>query len=238
MSPPSKLLLFDIDGTLLDSGGAGLAALRDGFFEAFPELRDSEFPPLELGGATDHGVAMGLFAHFGLRDTAIHRRRFFDGYLGFLEGYLGAFSSMGKARALPGVVEVLERLGRRPDVSLAVLTGNLRDGAVAKLTHFGLNHHFPTGAYGDDHHDRNELGPIARRRAEAWFRKEYSSSRIAVIGDTPRDIACARALGARAVAVATGAATRTQLEEAAPDLLLDDCGNPDDFERALEQLFF
>ncbi|MCB1206997.1 MAG: haloacid dehalogenase-like hydrolase [Verrucomicrobiae bacterium] len=237
MKRSRKLLLFDIDGTLVDSGGAGLAALQEGFLEAFPDHREADFPSLELGGATDNGVAISLFAHFGLEDSEMNRRRFFDEYLERLEGQLKAFSEKGKARVLPGVVAVLERLALRPDICLSVLTGNLREGARVKLRHFGLEHHFPTGAYGDDHHDRNELGPIAHRRSEEWFREEFCFSRVAVIGDTPRDIACARAFGARAVAVATGTSTRRQLEEAAPDLLLDQCGDPGAFEEALERVF-
>src|SRR5690606_23071909 len=117
----------------------------------------------------------------------------------------------GRGRLLPGVEGLLAAFEERGHHRLAVLTGNLREGAWIKLRHFRIDRHFPTGAFGDDHHDRNELGPIARRRALEVFGEDFAPADIAVIGDTPRDIACARAFGARAVAVATGSSSREQL---------------------------
>lgn len=236
MKGPRKLLLFDIDGTLVDTGGAGLMALRDGFHEAFPQHREDEFPPLELGGATDHGVAMGLFEHFGLDDHLEHRDRFFRAYTVRLEQGLAAHSVIGKARVLPGVTDLLARLSARGEHRVAVLTGNLREGARIKLRHFGIDHHFSleAGAYGDDHHDRNELGPIAHRRAAAFFGEEFAPEDIVVIGDTLRDIACARAFGARVLAVATGAASREALEKGRPDGLVEDLTEIAEVERWLE----
>lgn len=232
-----KLLLFDIDGTLVDTGGAGLLALRDGFLEAFPEHCDAEFPPLELGGATDHGVAMVLFDHFGLDDHPEHRDRFFRAYTARLEQGLATHAVVGKARVLPGVPELLAGLSDRGEHRLAVLTGNLREGARIKLRHFGIDHHFSleAGAYGDDHHDRNELGPIARRRAVGFFGEEFAPENIVVIGDTLRDIACARAFGAKVLAVATGAASRQELEKGRPDGLVGDLTEVAEFERWLDE---
>lgn len=235
MKRARKLLLFDIDGTLVDTGGAGLSALRDGFFDAFPEHCERDFPPLELGGATDHGVVMGLFAHYGLSDSEWHRRRFFEGYLARLETHLLSFSELGRARALPGAVSLLERLSGRSGLCLSVLTGNLREGARIKLRHFGMERFFIGGAYGDDHHDRNQLGPIARRRAQEACGEDFDPADIVVIGDTVRDIACARAFGARVLAVATGASSREQLAAAGPDGLLDDLGDPDEVDRWLDK---
>jgi len=219
---PRKLFLFDIDGTLLDTGGAGLVSLRDGFHAAFPEHRERPFPPLELGGATDGGVAMHLFEHFGLPDTTEHRESFFGHYTVKLAGHLASFAEQGRGRLLPGVENLLATFEEHGHHRLAVLTGNLREGASIKLRHFRIDRHFSTGAFGDDHHDRNELGPIARRRARETFGEDFAPADIAVIGDTLRDIACARAFGAKAVVVATGATSREQLAAAAPDLLLDD----------------
>jgi phosphoglycolate phosphatase len=232
-----KLLLFDIDGTLVDTGGAGLMALRDGFHEAFPRHREDEFPPLELGGATDHGVAMGLFAHFALDDHSEHRERFFRAYTARLEQGLATHSVIGKARVLPGVTDLLARLSDCGDHRLAVLTGNLREGARIKLSHFGIDHHFSldAGAYGDDHHDRKELGPIARRRATAYFGEDFAPENIVVIGDTLRDIACARAFGAKVLAVATGAANREELENGRPDGLVEDLTEIGEVERWLAE---
>jgi phosphoglycolate phosphatase len=232
-----KLLLFDIDGTLVDTGGAGLKALRDGFHEAFPQHREDEFPPLELGGATDHGVAMGLFAHFGLDDHLEHRERFFRAYTVRLEQGLATHSVLGKARVLPGVPDLLARLSDRGEHRLAVLTGNLREGARIKLRHFGIDHHFSldAGAYGDDHHDRNELGPIAHGRAMGFFGEEFAPENIVVIGDTLRDIACARAFGAKVLAVATGAASWEELERGRPDGLVGDLTEVAEVERWLAE---
>lgn len=232
-----KLLLFDIDGTLVDAGGAGLKALREGFLEAFPQHCTDEFPSLELGGATDHGVAADLFDHFGVEDHPEHRKRFFRAYTVRLERGLATHSLAGKARLLPGVPDLLTRLSDRGDHRLAILTGNLREGARIKLRHFAIDHHFSleAGAYGDDHHDRNELGPIARLRAVGFFGEEFAPEDIVVIGDTLRDIACARAFGAKVLAVATGAASRDELEKGRPDRLVEDFTETADIERWLAE---
>ncbi len=237
MKASRTLLLFDIDGTIVDTAGAGLISLLDGFHAAFPEHRGRAFPPLELGGATDHAVVMGLFEHFGLPDTPNHRARFFECYTLRLEDHLRSFAGVGRGGLLPGVRNLLEAIASRHQHRLGVLTGNLREGAWIKLRHFGIDRHFATGAFGDDHHDRNELGPIARRRARKAFGEDFAPGRIAVIGDTPRDIACARAFGAKAIAVATGSASREHLAAAAPDLLLEDFSNPAAVLAGIEGLF-
>jgi phosphoglycolate phosphatase-like HAD superfamily hydrolase len=232
---PRKLLLFDIDGTLVDTAGAGLASLREGFHEAFPEHRDAPFPPLELGGATDHGLVRGLFVHFGIEDDGEGRRRFFSAYTTRLGQRLRSFSREGRGRVLPGVADCLARLDGHGAYCLGLLTGNLREGAEIKLRHYGLHAHFTAaaGAYGDDHHDRNELGPIARRRAVEAFGEDFAPEQIVVIGDTLRDIACARAFGAKVLAVATGAATREELEKGRPDALLESLADFAEVERSL-----
>lgn len=236
MKRPRKLLLFDIDGTLVDTGGAGLASLREGFHEAFPEHRDDPFPPLELGGATDHGIVRGLFGHFGIEDNGECRHRFFSAYTARLGDRLTIFSREGRGRVLPGVAGCLAHLSRHDGYCLGLLTGNLREGAGIKLRHYGLDHHFTpeAGAYGDDHHDRNELGPIARHRASGIFGEDFAPEHIVVIGDTPRDIACARAFGAKVLAVATGAATREELERGEPDALLESLADFGEVGRCLE----
>lgn len=236
MKRPRKLLLFDIDGTLVDTGGAGLVSLREGFHEAFPEHRDDPFPPLELGGATDHGIVRGLFGHFGIEDDGDRRRRFFSAYTARLGDRLEIFSREGRGRVLPGVAGCLAHLSRHDGYCLGLLTGNLREGAEIKLRHYGLDHHFTpeAGAYGDDHHDRNELGPIARHRASGIFGEDFAPEHIVVIGDTTRDIACARAFGAKVLAVATGAATREELERGEPDALLESLADFGEVERCLE----
>jgi phosphoglycolate phosphatase-like HAD superfamily hydrolase len=135
------------------------------------------------------------------------------------------------------VTGLLDALAEDDSVALAVLTGNTEAGARVKLRHFRIDHHFPVGAYGDDHHDRNELGPIALERARHRFGKDFRPDGIVVIGDTLRDIACARAFGAKVIAVATGAATRAELAAASPDVLLDDFSDRDRVLAAFASVF-
>lgn len=211
-----KLVLFDIDGTLLTSGGAGERALRRGFQERFGI--DDDLAKVEIAGRTDSGIARQILASHGLDETPENLTAFFDGYLHFLTEELAA--SPGKL--LPGILPLLEALKERSDIVLALLTGNLERGAELKLTHYGVWHYFEFGAYADDHHDRDQLGHFARARAEEKHGVEFPPERIFVLGDTPHDVSCARAIGAKAVAIATGKFTRAQLGACAPDFLFDD----------------
>lgn len=222
MSSVERLILFDIDGTLIETGGAGLTSLRAGFYDAFPELRERPFPDLDLGGATDGGVAMFLFDHFDLEDSDETRAHFYGHYIGHLENRLAAFENEGRGQVLSGVGELLDGLRDEGTHELAILTGNIQDGAWMKLRHYRLASHFRYGAFGDDHHDRNELGHFALRRATETSGVDFDPENVVVIGDTVKDVACARALGAKAIAVATGSASRDELTAAAPDRLLDD----------------
>ncbi len=211
-----KLLLFDIDGTLITSGGAGEHALRLGIRERFGI--DDDLKGIEIAGRTDSGIARQVFARHGLPETAENLTAFFDGYLQHLVQQLPAKNG----RLLPGIVPLLAALKLRADFVLALLTGNLARGAELKLTHYGVWQYFEFGAYADDHHDRNELGHFAKARAKERHGVDFSPDLIYVLGDTPHDITCARAIGAKAVAVATGQFTREQLAPHAPDWLFDD----------------
>jgi len=211
-----KLLLFDIDGTLLTSGGAGERALRRGFRERFGI--DDDLTRVEIAGCTDSGIARRMLATHELPETPENLAAFFDGYLHFLAQELPA----SEGSLLPGIVPLLEALKPRTDVVLALLTGNLERGAELKLTHFGVWHYFEFGAYADDHHERDQLGHFARTRAQKKHGVEFPPERIFVLGDTPHDISCARAIGAKAVAIATGKFSRAELGALAPDFLFDD----------------
>ncbi len=216
----NKLLLFDIDGTLVDTEGAGLVALEAGFFKAFPFCRERSFPTLDLGGATDSSVVAFLLDHFEIEDHGDHRDLFFDEYLQALDCYMREFRSRGKGRILPGVPELLGRLRAREDCLLGILTGNVEAGARLKLKHFDIDHHFGFGAFGTDHETRNGLGPIAIDRAEVVAGRRFDPSSVVILGDTLKDIACARAFNARVIAVATGGASEKILGSGSPDILL------------------
>ena len=216
-----RLLLFDIDGTLIHSGGAGIQALKLALKERFgiaDDLRD-----IEIAGMTDSGIVISILNKHKIPATNENVTSFLDSYLHFLSLEL----PRRQGKLLPGVLELLEKLKSRKHLIIALLTGNLSRGAQLKLDHYGVWHFFEFGAFADDHHDRNLLGPFARARAKEKHGREFSAAEIDVIGDTPRDIACGKALGARTIAVATGMWTREQLAEHRPDFLIDDLSNVD-----------
>jgi phosphoglycolate phosphatase len=214
-----RLLLFDIDGTLMDTRGAGLAALLDAVEDVFEVGRDT-VPALDLAGATDGGVMRSLFGSLGREDDVEVRRRYLECYLGHLKRRLNDEAFVGVA--LPGVFELMEALVTVPDVKLGVLTGNVRVGAEHKLRRFALDHYFEDGAFGDDADDRNLLGPVAVKRFESQLGMSIPADEVIIIGDTVKDVACARAFGARCLAVATGVHGRTGLVESGAWVMLDD----------------
>src|SRR5204863_402723 len=208
-----RLLLFDIDGTLIHSGGAGVEALKRAFKERFDiedDLRD-----IEIAGMTDSGIVASILKKHKIPATAENVAAFLDSYVHFLSKEL----PRRKGKLLPGVLELLEKLKSRKHVVLGLLTGNVSRGAQLKLGHYGVWHFFEFGAFADDHHDRNELGGFARTRAKEKHGREFSPEETDVIGDTPRDIACGKAFGARTIAIATGTWSRQDLAKHQPDFL-------------------
>jgi phosphoglycolate phosphatase-like HAD superfamily hydrolase len=210
----AELWLFDIDGTLVDTGGAGMRALQEAAIECF----GGEGPELDLAGSTDLGVVAGIAAHFGREACAETAGGFFARYQDRLEWNLAHGDFPG--RVLPGVSRLLERLGADGRI-IGLLTGNTAAGAAAKMRHFGLARYFAFGAYGCDHADRNLLGPVALARAAAHAGREFAPADTLVIGDTPKDIACARAVGARCLAVATGRFSVSDLRAAGADQVVE-----------------
>ncbi len=209
------LYLFDIDGTLVDTGGAGMAALE----ETTREIFGNEGPPLDLAGATDLGIVIGIHRHFGIEPT----QQRIDAYLAVYQKHLDWNLAHGgfPGRVIDGVTCLLEKLASRPHATLGLLTGNTAGGAASKVRHFGLAAYFPFGAYGCDHADRNKLGPIALERATMHAGRSFSPDRTWVIGDTPKDIACAKAVGARCLAVATGRFSVAELQAHGADKVVE-----------------
>jgi phosphoglycolate phosphatase-like HAD superfamily hydrolase len=201
----------------------GLRALRTAFLETFaePSQKGPDFPDLDLAGSTDSGIARHLFALFEIELTAENELAFFDSYHVRLEEELNGRTAT-QGRLMPGIFELLHHLRENTDHVLGLLTGNIARGAWTKISSFGLEGFFEFGAFGDDHHDRNELGPVALNRAETHSGRRFDPAETFIIGDTPKDIRCARACGAWAVAVATGHSASEQLMAHEPDHFFDD----------------
>jgi len=219
MGKRSKLLLFDVDCTLVNTGGAGLTALAETCLEVF----EAEGPALDLAGSTDSGIVRGIFAHFGREFDPELEATFYEAYLPKLVANLHDKSFGG--RVLLGVPELLadcEEAGH----TLGLLTGNIARGGAIKVGHYGLAEHFQFGAYGDDHWDRNLLGPIAIERANRHSGKDFSAKDAIVIGDTHKDINCAHAMGSPCLAVATGSQSSTELAAAGGELVVEDLTDP------------
>lgn len=224
----TKLILFDIDGTLLTSGGAGERSLRLALKDAF-DIHD-DFKSIEIAGRTDSGIARRVLEKHRIEPTVENISKFLDGYL----HHLAIELTRSKGTLLPGILDLLNALKTRPHLAIALLTGNLCRGAEIKLSHYGIWRFFEFGAFADDHHDRNRLGPFATARAKEKHGVEFAPENIYVIGDTPHDIECGRAFGAKTVAIATGHHSRDQLAAHNPDYLFDDLSNISEVIRVLE----
>lgn len=223
----TRVVFFDIDGTLLLSGGAGQRAMERALVEEFHI--DVPFEGVFAAGRTDYGIVTEIFDRYGIEDTPAHRLRFHDAYLDQLPTCLHALPG----RLLPGIREVLDHLTRQDDVVLSLLTGNYSLGAWTKLRHFDLDHYFEFGGFGDTHADRNLVAAEAHSAASVALGITLSGSRCCVVGDTPADIACGRSIGASVVAVATGAFGSHELAPFKPDHLLADFADVDEATRRI-----
>lgn len=209
------ICLFDIDGTLLMSGGAGQAAMETALESTFGVTAATENIP--VAGRTDRAITADMMRFHGVEETAANRERFRDEYLRHLPGELASRGGL----VLPGVEPLIRELAVRSNLLMGLLTGNFRRGAELKLRHFGLWNFFRCGGYGDEHHSRDDVARAALADARRLDR-DGKFKDVWVFGDTPADVQCGRAIGATVVAVATGHFTMEELERCEPDHLLED----------------
>lgn len=212
-----SLLLWDIDGTLVNMDRAGERSLLTLLREHYQRDLGTKLP-VELQGRTDTSIMHDLLAFLERPATEEEAARFRNAYLAGLPKAL----PLGNARLLPGIREALDAIHAHPEIHQALLTGNLREGARLKLSHMEIWHYFEFGAFADDSTVRNELGPFALARAKEKLGLDFPPERVWIIGDTPHDIACGQAIGAKTIAVATGNFSVAELEKYQPTCALPD----------------
>ena len=216
----TTVVLFDIDGTLLLTGGAGRTAMEAALEATFGSRGPAGY---RYDGKTDRLIVRESMRAAGVADALIDARmdETLDRYLAGLATQLA--DPARAARALPGVSPLVEAVDAAEDLVLGLLTGNVVAGAALKLASAGLRHErFVVGAYGSDHEERPRLAPVAQARAAAQLGREIPGDRIVIIGDTPADLTCGRGIGARAIGVATGSYGRAELEGYDAHAIVDD----------------
>ena len=227
-----RLILFDIDGTILSTHGAAKRAFHKALLAIYGTAGPISGHPFD--GKTDRQIARELLRLAGLDDATITRAfdRLWTVYLRELASELARPET--RTQVYPGVVALLDRLGRlQDDYLIGLLTGNIRPGATIKLSAVGLERHFRFGAFGSDSEHRDELPAVAVARAQEISGRAFAGEEIVVIGDTPSDVTCGRALGVRAIGVATGRHGTDELLAAGAWAAIPDLG---DVERVLELL--
>jgi len=228
-----RLFLFDVDGTLVFAHGVGRLALTKAMKEVYgvaPVYED-----YDTRGTTDPRIVFGVMRGAGVPAELIatRLRSCFEVYA----RHLNALIDNGHPiRTMPGIPGLVRALSAQEDALVGLLTGNVEQGARAKLRPTGLVPYFRVGAYGSDDADRRRLPAIARERAHALTGHDIPFERIVIIGDTPLDVDCARACGARSVAVSTGQHSYDELATCSPDLLFPDFSNVESSLRILSQI--
>ena len=213
-------LLFDVDGTLTDTAGAGKSALGPAMLEVFGET--GPIQTFDFHGKTDPEIVRGLLTAVGWTDADVD-----DGletlWPLYLERLAHALDELGdRAMALAGVLELLDHLAHSERFVCGLVTGNLEEGARLKLTAAGCADRFAFGGFGSDAELRADLPPVALARAAVQFGRTFPAREAVVIGDTPQDIMCARVTGARVLAVATGRHSIGDLSAHGPDTVMPD----------------
>lgn len=221
-----RLVLFDIDGTLLRSAQAGKRALRAAFEEEYDDL--AFFDAIRLDGKTDFQILAELHVAAGTpeRNTPERLNQLIDRYVTHLEAVIAERGHL--VRPCPGVPELLDALEERDDVMIGLLTGNVIPGARLKLGAAGISfERFALGAFGSDSAHRPDLPPIAAERAAPLFGRKPHGDEVVIVGDTPADVTCGAGICARAVAVATGSFTVDQLHAAGAHATFADLADTD-----------
>lgn len=215
-----RLLLFDVDGTLLRANGGGTTAIEQAVSTVTGKAPSTD--GVSFSGRTDPAILRDVLRSNGLPVNS-------DLLSNVLATYVDAAQHAiqpADVDRLPGTDTLLSVLAGRSDVFLGLVTGNVEPVAYHKLRTVGLAQYFSVGAFGSDHANRSRLPPLAAKRASETAGHSFSLDQTVVIGDTTRDVECARAAGAHAVAVCTGRPSRSELMTATPDLLLENFSNP------------
>jgi phosphoglycolate phosphatase-like HAD superfamily hydrolase len=212
-----RLVLFDIDGTLIHTKGAGIQAFERTFASEFHVAGGGG--AIQFAGRTDPSIVREFFQRHAIEPSRENFQRFFDSYV-FLLDYLLCKTEGEICVGVWNFINGLQALPQPP--RLGLLTGNIRLGAEIKLRHFQFMEYFCLGAFGDDHEDRNQLAHIALERGRPVIGPDLTADQVMVVGDTPLDIACAKAVGAKSLAVATGGASYEQLAAHQPTWLCHD----------------
>lgn len=221
-----RLVLFDIDGTLVLTGGAGVRAMNRACEEIIG--RGDALKGIPVAGRTDWIILHDALSAGGMKLDEGLFAALRDRYVTHLRDEIQQRGTGTKA-VMPGIRELLDALDARPDAALGLLTGNFVEGARIKLEHFDLWRYFRCGAFGDDASDRNALVPIALTRARECGVANLTAAHALVVGDTPHDIACARAVGATPVGVATGSYSVDQLRASGADIVFADLSDTKKF---------
>jgi phosphoglycolate phosphatase-like HAD superfamily hydrolase len=223
-----RLVLWDVDGTLVFYGGIGRQAFADAFLAfAGRPATDLDRLMISTAGRTDPDIALEFLARHGLTEGEVQLEAFHSALVDALAAKAALLREHGTV--LPGVERALEAVAARPGVAQSLLTGNLEPNAVLKLATFGLDRYvdFEIGAYGSDHRDRTRLVEVARAKASARLGVRVDPASVVVIGDTPLDVAAGRAGGARVIAVATGHYDVESLLATGPNVVLPDLADTD-----------
>ncbi len=225
-----KLVLFDIDGTLVNTGGAGSESMRIAFEQIWGI--SNGFKNIFMMGKTDFSILMEALKNNNLTPDEYKVNDFLENYFQILKQEIKK-DRTGK-KICPGIIPLLKSLYKRKNYTLSLLTGNYKKSAFIKLNHFNIGHFFHDGAFCDDTEKREEMVPIIKKRIEKKEKTKIQNNDIFVIGDTPSDINAARRNGVHAVGVTTGIHTYKELQSHTPDHLFTDLSDTDRVLQILE----